>query len=68
MKIVFNIIAVLLLLVGAVWILQGMSIIGGSVMSGQSQWTLIGGIVLLVGIVVLFFTNRKRASSPKKSS
>ncbi len=66
MKIFMNIIAVLIILVGAVWFLQGINVIGGSVMTGQSQWTLIGGIAFVIGIVLLIFANRKRASAPQK--
>lgn len=66
MKIVMNIIAVLIILVGGVWFLQGINVIGGSAMTGQSQWTLIGGIAFVIGVVLLIFTNRKRMSSPQK--
>jgi LPXTG-motif cell wall-anchored protein len=65
MKIVLNIVAVLLILVGIVWFLQGINVIGGSVMTGQSQWTLIGGIAFVVGIGYLVFGNRKKAAPPK---
>jgi len=67
MRIFLNIISVLLILVGGVWFLQGINVIGGSVMTGQSQWELIGGIAIIAGILVLVFTNLRRASSPKKS-
>ena len=67
MRIVTNIIAVLMILVGAVWFLQGINVIGGSVMTGQSQWTLIGGIAFVIGIAMLIFANRKKASPPDKS-
>ncbi len=61
MRIVMSIIAVLIILVGGVWFLQGINVIGGSVMTGQSQWTLIGGIVFFIGIALLIFVNRKKA-------
>jgi hypothetical protein len=64
MRIFLNIIAVLMILVGGVWFLQGINVIGGSVMTGQSQWTLIGGIVFVIGIASLIFANRKKASPP----
>ncbi len=60
MRIALNVVAVLLVLAGAVWFLQGINVLGGSVMSGQSQWVLIGGIVALVGIGLLVFANRRR--------
>jgi hypothetical protein len=66
MKIFLSIIAVLLILVGIVWILQGINVLGGSAMSGQSQFAIFGGIAAIVGIGLLVFANRKNVSSPKK--
>ena len=66
MRIFLNIVAVLLLLVGIVWFLQGINVIGGSVMTGQSQWALYGGIAIVAGIGLLVFANRKKASLPKE--
>ncbi len=60
MKIALNVVGVLLVLAGAVWFLQGINVLGGSVMSGQSQWVIIGGIVALAGIGLLVFANRRR--------
>lgn len=65
MKIVLNIIAVLLILVGIVWFLQGINVIGGSVMTGQSQWAIIGVIAFVAGIGLLIFGNRKKSNAPK---
>jgi uncharacterized membrane protein HdeD (DUF308 family) len=60
MRIFVSILAVLLILVGAVWFLQGINVIGGSIMTGQAQWEYIGGFAFLVGIILLIFANRKR--------
>ena len=46
------IVAVLLALVGLVWLGQGTGLIGGSVMSGSSFWAVVG-LVLLVAACVL---------------
>jgi hypothetical protein len=43
---------VLLVLVGAVWTLQGLGYVGGSFMSGASQWTVIGLVTVVVGLVL----------------
>lgn len=61
MKIIQTVIAVILLALGAVWLLQGANVLGGSVMSGQSQWLYIGIIVALLGAGLLFWTWRRRA-------
>ncbi len=66
MKIALSIISILLILVGGVWILQGTSIISGSLMTGQGQWTIIGSIAALLGIVLLVFANRRRAPVQEK--
>jgi hypothetical protein len=42
-----------LVVVGAVWFLQGIDVLGGSGMSGKTTWAVIGPIVALVGVVVL---------------
>jgi hypothetical protein len=45
--------AIALLLVGGVWILQGLDVLGGSGMSGQIVWTVIGAILVAVAIGIL---------------
>ncbi len=59
MRIALNVVAVLLMLAGTLWFLQGINVLGGSVMSGQSQWVIIGGLVALAGIGLLVFVNRR---------
>jgi hypothetical protein len=39
-----NIIGVLLMLIGAIWFLQGVNVLPGSFMIGQIRWALYGGI------------------------
>lgn len=60
MKIAATILSILLILVGAVWYLQGINVIGGSVMTGQSQWAVYGSITIVIGLILLVYTNRKR--------
>jgi hypothetical protein len=60
MKIVMNIVGVLLVLLGSVWILQGINVLPGSFMSGQMRWAVRGGILVFAGIVGLVWANRKR--------
>jgi hypothetical protein len=66
MKIFLNIIAVLLTLIGAGWFLQGINVLPGSMMSGQIQWAVYGGIAFVAGIGLLVFTNRRKDSASKK--
>ena len=44
---------ILLVLVGALWTLQGLGVVGGSVMSGVTLWAIIGPLVLLAGIALV---------------
>lgn len=46
------IVGVVLALLGLLWSLQGFGVIGGSVMSGTTTWSIIGPIVLVVGVAV----------------
>ena len=39
--------------VGTVWALQGLNVIGGSVMSGVTLWAVIGPIVFVLGVILL---------------
>jgi len=50
MKIVMLIVAAVLIVIGAVWTLQGTGVLGGSAMSGNSMWAIIGPIVVIVGL------------------
>jgi hypothetical protein len=60
MRITLNIVGVLALFVGGVWFLQGINILPGSFMTGQTKWAVYGGLLLAVGIGVLVFANRRR--------
>jgi hypothetical protein len=41
---------VLVVLIGLIWTLQGLDVLGGSVMSGVTLWAIIGPIVAIVGV------------------
>ena len=53
------VIGVVLVLIGIVWTLQGLDILGGSGMSGVGIWAVIGPFVALIGIVVALGGRRK---------
>ncbi|MGZ3602610.1 MAG: hypothetical protein ACXWQR_12950 [Ktedonobacterales bacterium] len=54
------VIGVLAVLVGAVWTLQGLNILGGSVMSGRTIFAVVGPIIAIVGLVLVVFGVRAR--------
>jgi hypothetical protein len=63
MKWFLSILGVLLLLVGTVWVLQGLNILNQGFMAGHLQYTLLGAIVDVIGIALLVFANRRRKPS-----
>jgi LPXTG-motif cell wall-anchored protein len=65
MKIFLNILGGLLVFAGVVWFLQGINILPGSFMTGQTQWTVYGAIAILVGSGLVIFANRRKNSLPK---
>jgi hypothetical protein len=52
------IVGVVLVLVGAVWIGQGVGAVHGSFMTGHAVWAVIGVIVVLVGGALLLGARR----------
>ncbi len=60
MRWVGMIIGVLIVIVGIVWTLQGLNILGGSVMSGHMIYAIIGPIVGVVGLVLLVIMGMRR--------
>jgi multisubunit Na+/H+ antiporter MnhB subunit len=53
---------IVLVLLGLVWIGQGLNLLGGSAMSGQAMWAIIGLVVALVGAWLLWTAARGRRS------
>jgi len=60
MRIVTIVAGVLCLLLGCVWILQGINILPGSFMTGQTKWAVYGALLVIVGLGLLFSGNRRR--------
>jgi hypothetical protein len=60
MRILLNVVAALCLLTGCVWFLQGINILPGSFMTGQTKWAVYGGILIVLGLGLLLFGNRRR--------
>jgi hypothetical protein len=58
---VSRVVGLLLVLIGAVWTLQGFGLIGGSFMTGSTMWLVIGLVVAAVGVALLA---RRRAPRP----
>lgn len=59
MRLIKNLLALIVLAIGALWSLQGIGLVGGSFMTGQPQWLYIGIVTALVGLVGLAWANRR---------
>ena len=49
---------ILLVLAGIVWLLQGLNVLPGSFMTGQSFWALVGAVCLVLGGGLLYWSLR----------
>lgn len=60
MRIALKAVGVLFVVVGCIWILQGINILPGSFMTGQTKWAAAGGVAAIAGIRLLLLANRQR--------
>ena len=60
MRVALIVVGVILMLVGAVWFLQGINVLPGSFMTGQRQWAINGGVAFVVGGVAFVLGRRMR--------
>ena len=47
---------------GAIWFLQGINVLPGSFMTGQTRWAVYGAIAIAVGIAFFLRANRRGKS------
>jgi hypothetical protein len=59
MKTTVKVICVLVFLSGLVWFFQGINVLPGSFMTGDPQWAINGGIMMVVSGGVFWFVYRK---------
>ena len=59
MRWTFTLLGVVLIAVGAVWILQGANVLPGSFMTGDMKWAVYGCILAIAGIVVILWARRR---------
>ena len=48
-----------LLILGLVWMFQGVGILGGSFMTGQREWLYIGIVVAVAGLAIVILGFRR---------
>ena len=61
MKTTLMVVGLLLVLMGCVWFLQGIGVLPGSFMSGQTRWAVNGVIAIAVGVVLAVASRRRDA-------
>ncbi len=57
------VVGILLAIAGIIWALQGFGVIGGSFMSGDSVWAIIGPVVAVIGLALAGFSLRRERSA-----
>ena len=50
-----------LVVMGLVWFLQGINVLGGSAMSGVTLWAILGPVVAILGVVLIVRSRRRPA-------
>ena len=63
MRWLWMVVGVLVVLVGGLWTLQGLDVMGGSAMSGKTIFAVIGPIVAVIGLVLIAIGRRRRRSA-----
>ena len=58
-RVVVRIVGVIAVLLGALWVGQGLNLLPGSAMSGVRTWFWVGAALVLVGLGLLFSTRRR---------
>jgi hypothetical protein len=59
-------VGIVLVLLGGLWFLQGVGILAGSVMTGQTFWAVVGALLLIVGIALCVLGVRRRPTTPSR--
>jgi hypothetical protein len=66
MKIIGSVFGVLLVLIGCVWVLQGVGVLRGSVMTDQTKWAVFGAAAIVIGVTLLWANRRGSGSKPMR--
>ena len=53
------VVGVLLVLLGGLWTLQGVGVVGGSFMTGSRLWLVIGLVLVIAGVALLLRLRRR---------
>ena len=63
MRVISSLIGLMLVLMGGIWILQGLNLAWGSLsrsfMEGERHWAIYGAIVFVIGIAQIVWSNTR---------
>ncbi len=59
MRSLLTVLGGLLMLAGAIWFFQGIGILPGSFMTGQTRWAVYGVVAIGAGLTLVSFTRRR---------
>jgi hypothetical protein len=59
MRTLLTIISIVLILAGGTFFLQGINVLPGSFMTGDPQWAVNGGIMIVIAIGLLVWAHRR---------
>ncbi|MFE9693322.1 hypothetical protein [Micromonospora sp. NPDC005806] len=53
-------VGLLAIVLGALWTVQGLGYVSGSVLTDRREWAVVGPVVVLIGLVTLWYGMRAR--------
>jgi hypothetical protein len=59
MKTLMNIAGIILILAGGTFFLQGINVLPGSYMTGDPEWAINGGVMIVVAIGLMLWARRR---------
>jgi len=60
MKTLLMIVSILLILAGGIFFLQGINVLPGSYMTGDPQWAINGGVMIVIALGLMLWANRRK--------
>ncbi len=64
MRWLLSIVGIVLVLLGLLWILQGLNVVPVGFMAGHLQYAVLGAIAAIGGVVLVLFANRRSKNAP----
>lgn len=65
MRIAGRLIGLLMVLMGAIWFFQGINVLPGSFMTGQTRWAIYGGLCWAAGLALVYVCHRAGRTPPR---